>query len=159
MIYFAYGSNLDIVDLRRSCPRAVAIGAARLDGYRLCFPRGSLTRHCAVAGIRAADAETVWGALYRINAVDEAALDAREGFVHTRARAQNRYNRGLVEVISAQGRAIDAITYFATPQPDPGRPSPAYLEHMIRGAKAHGLPVGYIDMLRGFNAVAAEAAS
>jgi hypothetical protein len=37
VLYFAYGSNLDEVQMRRRCPQAVLVGPARLLGHRLVF--------------------------------------------------------------------------------------------------------------------------
>ena len=37
MLYFAYGSNLDVQQMALRCPRARKLGRARLDGYELKF--------------------------------------------------------------------------------------------------------------------------
>ena len=39
MFYFAYGSNMDPVQMEERCPGAVALGAAHLPGWRLTFTR------------------------------------------------------------------------------------------------------------------------
>ena len=53
MIYFTYGSNMNPGQMIERCPETRTIGVARLVDYRLCFPRFSRPRNCAVAGIGA----------------------------------------------------------------------------------------------------------
>lgn len=42
MYYLAYGSNLNVEQMKKRCPDAVVVGIAVLDGYRLMF-KGSKT--------------------------------------------------------------------------------------------------------------------
>ena len=35
MYYLAYGSNLNVEQMKKRCPDAVVVGTAVLDGYRL----------------------------------------------------------------------------------------------------------------------------
>ena len=72
-IYFAYGSNLDLLQMQLRCPEAQFVSTARLDGYRICFPRKSFVRDCAVISIEPAVGESVWGALYELDGTDLAA--------------------------------------------------------------------------------------
>jgi len=156
MLYFAYGSNMDVVQLRLRCPEARYICKARLDGYRLCFPAWSKLRETAVISIEEA-ADAVWGVLYKLTISDLARLDIREGFDLRRDRMRNIRNRGAVTVARSDGYVSAAETYVATPTPDPGRPSEQYIAYLIRLAVACELPEEYVYKLRALPGMALAA--
>ena len=72
MYYFAYGSNLEIHQMKMRCKDSEPVTQAELPGYRLIF-RG-------VADIEEAPGASVTGALYEISLNDLRALDIYEGF-------------------------------------------------------------------------------
>ena len=74
--YFAYGSNLSRERLRARVPEAVAMGAARLPHWTLCFDKHGRDGS-AKASIRRAVGQEVWGAVYRM--MCEAARNGSEG--------------------------------------------------------------------------------
>ena len=147
MIYFAYGSNLDRLQMSARCPGARFIGAARLYDYRLTFPRRSHVRDSAVASIERAEGASVWGALYEIADEDVPRLDGREGYEPRRGVGENFANRVPVTVIAADGAPLEAMTYVTSPKPDPGLPSADYLSILISGAIACSAAEEYIAML------------
>jgi hypothetical protein len=155
MIYFAYGSNLDIRQMTQRCPGARATGTAQLAGHRLCFPRRSMVRDCAVASIEPNPGTAVWGVTYDLTSEDLKRLDAREGYDPSMPAERNRYNRVVVRVVRYRGETADAFTYVAVPEPNPGAPSPSYLNQIAAGAKAHGLPEDYISLIKAFELPAA----
>jgi gamma-glutamylcyclotransferase len=155
MIYFAYGSNLDARQMAQRCPGARATGTAQLAGHRLCFPRKSPVRDCAVASIEPAPGAVVWGVTYDLTSDDMKRLDAREGYDPTMPAERNRYNRVVVRVVRFRGETADAFTYIAVPEANPGVPSPSYLNQIATGAKAHGIPEDYINLIRAFGIPAA----
>src|SRR5215831_11548390 len=71
--YFAYGSNMSIAAMRRRCPSAIPVKSLWLPGARLVF------RLVADIEITHDPADRVPGALWQINAADEAVLDTFEG--------------------------------------------------------------------------------
>jgi gamma-glutamylcyclotransferase (GGCT)/AIG2-like uncharacterized protein YtfP len=148
MNYFAYGSNLDMVQMAQRCPGAKLVGTAQLTGHRLCFPRRSPVRGCAVASVEAHADEIVWGAIYDMSEDDFTRLDAREGYDPVNPTAINRYLRIDVSVQQTPGQTAKAITYVAVPDDTNGRPSAEYMRHIIEGAIVHGFPDEYIKMLR-----------
>src|SRR3990172_10463463 len=79
VLYFAYGSNLDLVRFRRRCPGAVVIGRARLPDYQLAFTRYSRSERGGVADIVPQPGAVVWGALYEIDEACLGTLDEYEG--------------------------------------------------------------------------------
>lgn len=71
--YIAYGSNLNIVQMKWRCPQAVPFGKAILEGYKLVFRRGYLT-------IEPDEGSFVPVGVWKVNSKDERALDRYEGF-------------------------------------------------------------------------------
>lgn len=76
-IYIAYGSNMDLEQMRHRCPKAQLLGTGLLEGWRLMF-KGSKTG--AYATIEREKGLTVPILLWRISAADEERLDRYEGF-------------------------------------------------------------------------------
>lgn len=76
-LYFAYGSNLNMAQMRERCPNAVAVGTARLEGYRLLCRTGDSGTYLTV---EPAAGSSVPLGVWQVHAADEAALDAYEGY-------------------------------------------------------------------------------
>ncbi len=64
MRYFAYGSNMDPVQMAERAPGGRALGAARLAGWRLTFTRDSPAWGGGVGHIEPDEADEVWGVLW-----------------------------------------------------------------------------------------------
>ena len=75
--YLAYGSNLNIRQMRWRCPTARIIGTAQLDGWRLLF-KGSKTG--SYLTIEQEPGHSVPVAVWEVSPQDELALDHYEGY-------------------------------------------------------------------------------
>lgn len=75
--YIAYGSNLNIPQMRMRCPGARIIGTSVIEGYRLLF-KGSRTG--SYLTIEPQEGACVPVAAWEVSAENEAALDCYEGF-------------------------------------------------------------------------------
>lgn len=75
--YLAYGSNLNIGQMKFRCPSARIIGTAKIDGYRLLF-KGSKTG--SYLTIEKAEGRSVPVGVWEVSETDELALDRYEGF-------------------------------------------------------------------------------
>ena len=75
--YIAYGSNLNIPQMRMRCPGARIIGTSVVPDYELLF-KGSKTG--AYLTIEPKEGESVPVAVWETTDADEAALDRYEGF-------------------------------------------------------------------------------
>ena len=148
MLIFAYGSNMDPVQMRQRCPGAATIGNGVLRDHRLCFPRPSDRRGCGVASVEPVAGHEVWGVVYRLNAADLASLDGFEGYRDDRPAHHNRYNR-LAIAVEIDGLKTDVEAYFAVSTDNPPPPNAAYLAHLRDGARHHGLPDTYREFLEG----------
>lgn len=125
-IYIAYGSNMDLEQMRHRCPKAQLLGTGLLEGWRLMF-KGSKTG--AYATIEREKGLTVPILLWRISAADEERLDRYEGF-------PNFYYKRIIRAIRTDGNGEDL-----------GRTQGmAYIMHEERNL---GLPaMHYFDVLR-----------
>jgi hypothetical protein len=149
MIYFAYGSNMDPAQMRERCAGSRSRGIGLLADYRLGFLRWSPRRGHAVASIEAFRGASVWGVLYDMTAEDWTSLHPYEGHI-SEGHADNRYDLIRVDVL-CEAVPVSARAYIAVPDPsrrDPGLTSARYLNQLIEGAVAHGVPADYLAMLR-----------
>ena len=146
LLYFAYGSNLHMLQFKRRCPGSSVAGRARLPDYRLAFTRYSTKRKGGVADIVPEPGAEVWGALYEITPPDLEALDTFEGVPRS-------YRRENVTVYDDAGAPREALCYFAN-QTGAFAPSKMYLGLIVNGAVEHGLPEEYVESLRRTNTYA-----
>lgn len=143
-VYFAYGSNMDPAQMAERCPGAWPLGAAWLPGCRLTFDRFSARRQGYVADIVPASSAAVWGVAWKVTAAHLDLLDGYEGV------SGGAYRRTPVALVGGDGAALDAVAYVVCQPEPPGPPSPAYLGHLLRGARAFALPEWYRRFLAGF---------
>ena len=139
IFYFAYGSNMAIERLRRRVPSAELISIATLPGHALSFHkpgRKDGSGKCDAASTGNSD-DCVFGALYSIQASQLRALDRAEGL-------GDGYIRKTVIIKTPAGESLNAETYFATVSDARLRPLDWYKEHVLRGARAIGLPPLYV---------------
>lgn len=147
--YLAYGSNLLLVEIRRSCPRATRKCVVKLPDYALTFPRKSINRNCGVASIEARRGNDVWGGVYEIPESERQELEKREGFRSNRPSSSNSYapQDVIVFVDGDLAKPLNAITFVANPQANPPLPSNDYKNLIIAGAREWNLRAEYIAQL------------
>ena len=97
MLYFAYGSNLDLDQMRERLPDVRVVGLALLRDHRLTFPLYSQRWSGGAAGVAHEHGATVWGVLYELSEADIAALDVYEGWKGA-GDHHNLYDRDLASV-------------------------------------------------------------
>ncbi len=135
--YFAYGSCMCPVDLKRSLgenTHPYVIGPAVLERYRLGFFRKSRRRNCGVLDIMPDDSALVHGVLYHLPWRLSADLDRRE----------EGYKQELVEVICDGRRYGSTRTYTVVSKlPQEIAPNDWYFNVVLRGAMTCGLPEQY----------------
>lgn len=147
MLYFAYGSNLDIEQFERRCPGHRVVGLAELRDHRLTFPLRSRTWEGGVASLGVAHGESVWGVVYDLDDAHLAELDVYEGW-HGPNHPNNSYDRETVAVHLTRAddgsfpRRLNALVYVARAA-NPTPPSRRYLDAILRGARHHRLPAAY----------------
>ena len=132
-LYFAYGSNLDVDQMRVRCPSARALERAHLTHHRLDFSYYSSRWKGGAADVIPHSDGIVWGVLY---AMDDAALTALDGY-------EAGYTRVLLEVRDAEHRPRTAVSYTVD-QKRSFRPSAVYLDKMLRWGGHWSLPEDYL---------------
>jgi cation transport regulator ChaC len=147
--YFAYGSNLMLAEIRRSCPSAVRKCVVKLPDFALTFPRKSINRNCGVASIEARQGSVVWGGVYEIPTSERQELEKREGFRRNRPGSSNSYapQGAIVFVDGNFAKPLNVITFVANPQANPPLPSDEYKNLIIAGAREWNLSAEYIARL------------
>lgn len=135
--YFAYGSCMCPVDLKRSLgenTHPYVIGSATLRGYQLGFFRKSERRNCGVLDIVRDPTSTVEGVLYCLPQRLSALLDAREV----------GYSREMVTIVHRRRAYQNVRTYTVLDKLSTEiAPNDWYFTVVLRGAYTCGLPEQY----------------
>lgn len=133
--------------LQARVPSARVAGIGVLLGHRLAFHKCGRdgSAKCDVAA-GAAAGERVFGVLYRMDPGHRAALDAIEGL-------GLGYALKLVTVQLSDDTGVRAFTYCATRIDASLKPFSWYKEHVLRGAREHGLPRDYLAAIAATEAV------
>lgn len=131
VLYFAFGSNLHLPQMRARCPDCEVHQPALLAGHRLAFRGHSPRWGGGSATILATPGGRVPGLVYRLSPADLASLDRFEGYPTV-------YQRNPITVTAHDGATLEALTYQRT-NGDPRPPSLLYFHQIWRGYKAFGL--------------------
>ena len=132
LLYFAYGSNMDLNQMAFRCPDAEVIETVRLEGYRLAFRSNGGNR--GVATILPDPDSHVDGVLWEISPEDERNLNFYEGFPRL-------YGKRTLTVVNRLGKEVEAMAYVMNaPYKDrPAVPSASYLRGILRGCQQNGI--------------------
>ena len=139
--YFAYGSCMCPVDLKRSLleeTKDYVVGKAILEGYRLGFYRKSKRRNCGVLDIVPDPKNYVEGVLYNLPWRLSDRLDLREEV------PQNGYKREFIKVNSNNKDYHQVRTYVVVNKLEQEiAPNEWYAQVVLRGAANCGLSKEY----------------
>ena len=136
-LYFAYGSNMDMTQMKTRCSGQELVGTGKLDGY------GFVINSRGVATIVPKPSSVVNGVVWSISRKDEERLDTYEGV------AAGLYHKEQVQVLLADGDKAEVMVYVAADS-IPGRSRNGYLMKIIRAAERYGLPAEYVEELKGW---------
>ena len=139
MLYFAYGSNMNLEQMSYRCPNAKNLGYAKIKGWGL--------RERTFADIEPAKGETVHGLLWDINKAHERTLDRYEGVKN------GMYAKYWMKV-EHEGRRKMALVYIMTEGATIKREAVPFTDHYkygcLEGCIENGVPV---DKLYSFEKV------
>lgn len=127
-LYVAYGSNLNIRQMKYRCPTAKLYGTGVIDNYELQF-KGQ--PHGAFATIAPKDGSSVPIAVWEIQARDEMSLDRYEGY-------PSHYFKQNV-LVQLDGEEVNAMVYIMNLKMGFGLPSPHYYQTVYEGYNDCGL--------------------
>ncbi len=120
--YLAYGSNLNISQMRYRCPSARVVGTAVIENYQLLF-KGSKTG--SYLTIEPCEGDSVPVAAWEVAEDDERRLDRYEGFPHFYYKKELRLP--ITGIKSGKVRMRDAFVYIMHEERSCGVPSMSYL--------------------------------
>ena len=153
-LYLAYGSNLNIPQMKRRCPGARIIGTATIPDYRLLF-KGSKTGFYLT--IEPAEGYSVPVAVWEVTEEDEAALDRYEGYPTFYYKAD--LTLPIKGIRSGKVRNRKAFIYIMHEDRPFGIPSPAYVRICREGYRSFSFDHNLLDEAIVFSAdMAVEAA-
>lgn len=141
MKYFAYGSNMSLKRLQHRVPSAKRLGLVRLPNHQLCFHKNGTDGSGKCDAYETQEqSNTVWGALFEIDANEKAQLDEIEG-------VGSGYEIKEVTLFDSNNNQHKAYMYYATDIVSGLKPYPWYLHHVLTGAKEIGVPAEYLNVL------------
>ena len=100
-LYAAYGSNLNLAQMRRRCPTAKIVGSAILDDYRLLFRGAKENAHATIEKHMDGQVPLL---IWELQETDERALDRYEGFPF--------YYRKEIITVELDGKPTEVMTYI-----------------------------------------------
>lgn len=139
MYYFAYGSNLNVEQMRRRCPGAHLIGSAYWEGHRLAF-RGSKTG--AYLTVIPAEGYSVPIGVWDVDRDDLKSLDRYEGYPQFYDRQEIFLKCYLKGFSNAPAFRAKGKVYVMTGIREPGLPTDHYLSVCRQGYDDFGFSRG-----------------
>ena len=128
-LYIAYGSNLNLPQMERRCPTAKVVGPSEINNYELLF-RG-------VATVEPKEGASVPVLLWKIEALDEAALDRYEGWPHL-------YRKEMMDV-ELEGKSVSAMVYVMNDVRFFGMPLKSYYKVIEEGYQTAGFDTAVLE--------------
>lgn len=135
--YFAYGSNMDVEQMRDRCPSAKFLNTAVLLDYKFALD----SEGCAT--VTPCEGKEVFGVIWNISAEDEKALDRYEGV------SVGCYNKETLKV-RPEGyfTKFPMLIYVSRRGKNNGERRNGYMEKIVEAAKKHGFDSSYLGMLK-----------
>src|SRR5690606_31326080 len=131
-LYFAYGSNINKLQMARRCPDAVFQGMATLHNYRY------IINQRGVATVIPQPGSQVTGVLWSLTPEDESSMDFYEG-------VPVYYTRHFLGVV--QGDAVHLALVYLAVETRLGLPRPGYQVTIVEKAREQGFDESYIKEL------------
>lgn len=131
--YIAYGSNLNIRQMRMRCPSARVIGTATIPDYELIFKGGQTGAYLTIEPKAHASVPV---AVWSVTDEDEAALDRYEGFPTFYYKKEIQLP--IKGIKSGKTRIRDCFVYIMHEERSIGVPSLAYVSVCLEGYISFG---------------------
>ena len=138
--YIAYGSNLNIPQMRMRCPGARIIGTSVVEGYRLLF-KGSRTG--SYLTIEPQEGASVPVAAWAVTEEDEAALDRYEGFPTFYYKKEMELP--LKGIKTGKVRMRKVFVYIMHEDRPLGIPRESYMETCRQGYRSFGFDEAFLE--------------
>ena len=141
VVYFAYGTLLELDEIHKYCPTAEALGVFRLKGFRLGFAACGPDPSSGGCTLVEDPNNTMYGLLYKMPLNERQILDKASG-----------YDTGLwakldIILLDNNDEAFPANTSIIPDPSGPHAPPASYTRPILAGAKSIPLPADYIAQL------------
>jgi len=146
-LYFAYGSNLSLAQIKLRCPDHKPKGTAVLSNHRVVCNKKGDNGIDFYAGIVCSPGDEVLGALYQLNEKDIDRLDVSEG-CKDGGRHYIRNEKDFFVRNRETDEVINAFTYFVVEPVASKKPTSGYAAKIFQGCHDHCLPDDYVKNLR-----------
>jgi len=140
-LYVAYGSNLNLEQMKYRCPTAKLYGTGEIKNYELQF-KGR--QDSAFATIAPKEGASVPAAVWEIQPRDELSLDRYDGY------PSHYFKRDIP--VQLDGEEVNAMVYIMNLKMNFGLPSPHYYQTVYEGYNDCGLNTDVLDKAVGENA-------
>ena len=143
MLYFAYGSNMCTGRLRRRISTATFVCIAKLSRHSFRFHKRSTDGSAKGNAFETGNpTDIVWGVIFNINKGQKSILDEAEGL-------GAGYEEKAATVLDQSGQEHRVILYVADANSVDTklRPYSWYKRFVVDGARQHGLPNEYVDII------------
>lgn len=137
--YIAYGSNLNIPQMRMRCPGARIIGTSVIEDYQLLF-KGSKTG--SYLTIEPKDGAEVPVAVWEVTESDERSLDRYEGYPNFYYKTEMTLD--IKGIRTGKVRKRDAFVYIMHEERELGIPSGFYVKTCLEGYQSFGFDEKYL---------------
>ena len=138
--YIAYGSNLDVRQMRYRCPDARVVGVSLIRDYELLY-KGSKTG--AYLTIEQKKCGIVPVAVWAVSKSDERNLDIYEGFPNFYYKAN--VNLPVKSIATGNVKNLDCFVYVMHEERKLGIPSDAYIQTCKYGYSVFNFDTKYLD--------------
>lgn len=137
--YLAYGSNLNIAQMKRRCPTAIPVGTAFIKDYRLMF-KGS--KSGSYLTIEKAEGYKVPVGVWKIEDSDERSLDIYEGYPTFYYKEE--FEIEFISIKRKLKHQAKALVYIMDEKRVLGLPSQNYVLTCLEGYKSFGFDAQYL---------------
>ena len=138
--YIAYGSNLNVNQMKRRCPTARVVGTGFIKDYELLF-KGSKTG--GYLTIEKAEGKSLPVAIWKVTETDEQALDRYEGYPTFYYKADMEIN--IKGIKTGKNYQKQAFVYIMHEDREIGMPSKFYVMTCLEGYKTFGFSPKYLE--------------
>lgn len=139
--YIAYGSNLNVEQMRYRCPDARIVGTSVIPDYQLLF-KGSKTG--SYLTIEKKKGGSVPVAVWAVSKRDELALDRYEGFPDFYYKTEMKLPVKCWE--SSKTKTLTAFVYIMYEERKLGIPSHAYVRTCVQGYRDFGFDLKHLRL-------------
>ena len=139
--YIAYGSNLNVRQMRHRCPGALVVGTGFIKDYELLF-KGSKTG--SYLTIEEKTGGSVPVAIWKVNEEHEQALDVYEGYPTFYYKKEMEMD--YISIKSKIAHHVKAFVYIMHEDRKLGIPSIEYVRVCLEGYRTFGFNQKYMEV-------------